>query len=278
MNRRTLNRNNFCVVALLVTLCFAPLALAQAPLKGPLASDRADAAPASAPAESTPPVTRTSFLNLLTKGGWAMWPLAACSLMGLALAIERGLALRRSQIFPAGFVTGLEAKYRGIPDTQAALDYCRKSPSTISRIMAAGIRKLTDSPAAAEQALNDQGATEVARLRKNLRLLHGIAAITPTLGLLGTVWGMIRAFEAASSTGLGSHSEALTKGIYEALVATMCGLMIAVPVLLCYYIYLGIIDRTVLELNDTAQAFLEKHDGTSAPSPKPTLEPEPATL
>jgi biopolymer transport protein ExbB len=123
--------------------------------------------------------------------------------------------------------------------------------------------------AAAEQSAADQGATEIARLRRNLRLMHGISAITPTLGLLGTVWGMIRAFEAASRVGLG-HSESLTTGIYEALVATMSGLLIAVPVLFFYYIYLSLIDRTVLELNDAVQAFLERHSSTadlSTPAP-----------
>jgi biopolymer transport protein ExbB len=177
----------------------------------------------------------------------------------LALIIERGLALRRREINPSGFIAGLDRVYHGPQDTAAALENCRRNPSAIARIMSAGIRKLADAPALAEEALADQGATEVARLRRNLRLLHGISALTPILGLLGTVWGMIRAFEAASHVGLG-HPETLTTGIYEALVATMCGLMIAAPVLLFYYIYLGIIDRAILELNDTCQAFLERHE------------------
>jgi biopolymer transport protein ExbB len=264
------NRRTFW--ALLLIMAFTTLAQAQTTLHGPaLASERQDAAaagPGSGSASDAAPA-KTSFLELLSKGGWAMWPLAACSLMGLALAIERGMALRRSQIIPGGFMAGLEKVYNGRGDTEAGVAYCKKHPSTIGRIMAAGIRKVPDGAAATEQALADQGATEVARLRRNLRLLHGIAAITPTLGLLGTVWGMIRAFEAASSGGLGSHSQQLTKGIYEALVATMSGLMIAVPVLLCYYIYLGIIDRTVLELNDTAQAFFEKTEPVREAEPQP---------
>jgi biopolymer transport protein ExbB len=264
---------------LALVMALASVVQAQTTLRGPMASERQDATAAPGSAANNPATDqepgKTSFLKLLTMGGWAMWPLAACSLLGLALAIERGLALRRSQIIPPGFLAGLEKIYNGRGDTEAALDYCRKRPSTISRIMAAGIRKLPESGAVAEQAIADQGATEVARLRKNLRLLHGIAAITPTLGLLGTVWGMIRAFEAASTMGLGSHSQALTRGIYEALVATMTGLMIAVPVLLCYYIYLGIIDRSVLELNDTAQGFLEKHDNAPAARER---EPQPASV
>ena len=154
---------------------------------------------------------------------------------------------------------GLKKIYHGTGDTDAAIDYCKRQPSSIARIMAAGLRKLPEGTVASEQAIADQGATEVARLRRNLRILHGMSAITPTLGLLGTVTGMIRAFEVASSVGLG-HSEMLMRGIYEALVATMTGLMIAVPVLFFYYVYLGIIDRSVLELNDTCQAFLDDHE------------------
>jgi biopolymer transport protein ExbB len=247
------------VVGMVAMMTLASAAMAQVPLTGPapkLASEQQSSAPVEMP-KPAPTPEKTSFLHLLTMGGWAMIPLAACSLVGLALAIERGMALRRSQILPSGFMAGLDKAYQG-RDTGKAVEYCRSRPSAIGRIMAAGLRKWREGTKEAEQAIADQGATEVARLRRNLRLLHGIAAITPTLGLLGTVWGMIRAFEAASRVGLG-HSEELTKGIYEALVATMAGLMIAVPVLVCYYVFLGIIDRAVLELNDTCQGFLDRH-------------------
>jgi biopolymer transport protein ExbB len=239
-------------------------------------------AAASEPAASLPaaaPMAKQSFLDLLMRGGWAMIPLGACSLMALALMIERGLALRKSQLLPGGFIAGLEQAYRSPRDLNAALEYCQKSGSSVGRIMAAGLRKLGDGTTAAEQAISDQGATEVARMRRNLRLLHGIAAITPTLGLLGTVWGMIRAFEAASLTGLGvGHSEMLTKGIYEALVATMTGLMVAVPVLLLYYVYLGIIDRAVIELNDVTQGFMEKLEHGGMVIKAPGVPGEPADM
>lgn len=242
------------VLTIVAVLLFATSAFAQAPR---LASE---GPPDRTTAPQTPPEngSKISFLNLLTRGGWAMIPLAACSLLGLALIIERAVALRRSQIAPAGFMQGLQDAY-GRDNVDQAIAYCDKHPSALARVMAAAVRKMPEGSAAAEGAIADQGVTEVARLRRNLRLLHGIAAITPTLGLLGTVWGMIRAFEAASRMGLGSHSETLTTGIYEALVATMTGLMIAVPVLLFYYIYLGIIDRAVLELNDQAFGFINRN-------------------
>jgi biopolymer transport protein ExbB len=238
-------------------------AFAQATQSG-LASDR-DAASIDVASGPDQP-SKLSFLHLLVQGGWAMIPLGLCSLVGVALIIERGLALRRSQIIPAGFFDGLDKVFRSPLDTEPGLAYCRKHSSAVARIMAAAIRKLPSGLALAEQAVADQGATEVARMRRNLRLLHGISALTPTIGLLGTVWGMIRAFEAASRVGLG-HSEQLTTGIYEALVATMSGLLIAVPVLFFYYLYLGVIDRMILDLNDTSQAFLERHTPSSAALP-----------
>ncbi len=251
-----------CVIVILFVANLSVLAQSTGPA---LASDRDAAAPSDTAA--VPEVgSHLSFLHLLAEGGWAMVPLALCSLVGVALIIERGLALRRSQIIPADFFTELDKVYRTTQDTEAGLAYCRKTPSAVGRIMAAAIRKLPAGLVPAEQAIVDQGTTEVARMRRNLRLLHGISALTPTIGLLGTVWGMIRAFEAASRVGLG-HSEQLTTGIYEALVATMSGLLIAVPVLFFYYLYLGVIDRMILDLNDTSQAFLERHTPSTVELP-----------
>ncbi len=186
-----------------------------------------------------------------------MVPIALCSLLGLAVIIERLMVLRRGQIIPPDFMTGLSRAYGGVADTQAGLRYCQSHSSPIARIMAAGIRKLPQGEPEAERAIADAGGNEVAKLRRNLRTLHGIAAVAPTLGLLGTVWGMIEAFQEASRVGLG-HSETLTTGIYEALVCTLAGLMVAIPVLMFYYFYVGRVDSIVIELNDTIQEFLNR--------------------
>ena len=222
--------------------------------------------PTAAPAAATevraeqPEATvkpKLSFLQLLLKGGWFMVPIVACSLLGMALIIERLTVLRRSQIIPAEFMAGLDRVYGSVADTAAGLRYCQAHRSPMARIMAAGIRKLPHGEAEAERAIADTGANEVAKLRRNLRTLHGIAAVAPTLGLLGTVWGMIEAFQAASRVGLG-HSESLTTGIYEALVCTLAGLGIAIPVLMCYYYFVGRVDHIVIELNDMVADFLAR--------------------
>jgi biopolymer transport protein ExbB len=165
------------------------------------------------------------------------------------------VALRRKKLIPPGFMDGLTKV--GLSDRAAAIEYCRKSNTPVGRVIAVGIRKLPQGEEAVEQAIEDAGANEVGKLRKNLRALYSIATISPLLGLLGTVWGMIVSFQVASHKGLGK-AELLAGGIYEALVTTLGGLMVAIPVLVFYYHFLSRIDRIVAEMNDVSEQFLEQ--------------------
>jgi biopolymer transport protein ExbB len=204
-----------------------------------------------------------SFLQLLIKGGWLMLPIGIMSMIGLALILERWVALRRSKIIPRRFLRDLKKiAPEGAENREAALRYCREHPSPISRIMSAGLRKLPQGQAAVERAVEDSGGVEVQRLRRNMRMLYGLTVITPMLGLLGTVWGMIDAFRVtASAAGLGK-AELLAKGIYEALMCTFAGLLVAIPILLVYYFFIARIERYVIEMNelsiDFADHFLER--------------------
>ena len=202
-----------------------------------------------------------SFLELLIKGGWFMLPIGVASLIGLALILERSLALRRSRIMPRVFMSGLRAV---ADDPQRALEYCRQHACPIARIMAAGLRKLPHGQAAAEKAMEDAGANEVHRLRRNLRMLYGVSAVAPMMGLLGTVWGMIDAFRVASTArGLGKP-ELLATGIYVALVTTLAGLMVAIPVLMFYYYFAGKVEQAIADLNDAASQFVEDMEALHA--------------
>ena len=209
-------------------------------------------APAPSPEESR------SFLQLLAKGGWFMLPIGLASLVGLALLIERLVAVRRMRVIPPGFMVGLKrASPDGADDREAALRYCSQRPSPIARVLAAGLRKLPRGQAAVEKAMEDAGAIEIQKLRRNLRMLYGISVVAPMMGLLGTVWGMIDAFRVTSSArGLG-RPEMLAKGIYEALVATLAGLMVAIPVLVFYYYFVSKIERIVGEMNEISIAFVD---------------------
>jgi biopolymer transport protein ExbB len=207
-----------------------------------------------------------SFWELLLKGRWFMIPIGLCSLMGLAIIIERLIALRRGAVMPPGFMDGLREAFTGSDESRdAGLEYCSAHDCPISRVAAAGIRKLRRGEEAAEQAIEDAGSNEVSKLRRNLRLLYGVAAVAPMLGLLGTVWGMIQAFQVASVAGLG-RADKLATGIYEALVTTFGGLTVAIPVMIFYYYFLSKIDAIVHEMNELSVQFTEHYTGEPTPA------------
>jgi|SRR5882672_2905656 len=226
---------------------------------------RAQSRPTTPPREpatqSTQVVTHApdiSFLQLLLKGGWIMVPIGIMSMIGVALILERFVTLRRSNIIPRRFLRDLKKiAPEGAENREAALRYCREHPSPISRIVAAGLRKLPQGQAAVERAVEDSGGVEVQKLRHNMRMMYGLTVITPMLGLLGTVSGMIEAFRiTASAEGLGK-AELLAKGIYEALVCTFAGLLVAIPILLVYYYFIRKIERYVAEMNELSIDFAD---------------------
>ena len=218
-------------------------------------------APATAPA--TMPVQgaiqeRTLF-ELFQAGGPFMYALLACSILSVAIIIERAVSLRRSAAMPSGFMAGLKAVYRDPQeDRKAALEYCRTHDSSMARVVAAGIRRIPRGAAATEKAVEDAGANEALKLRKNVRMLYALGSVATLLGLIGTISGMIKAFQVASGGGLGK-AELLAKGIYEAMVNTFGGLAVAIVCTVFYYLFLGRIERLVTEMNDAVGEFAERY-------------------
>jgi len=233
------------------------------------------AAPGSAP--STAPSTqealaaqtqiqeRTLF-ELFRAGGPFMYALLACSILAVAIIIERFISLRRAYVIPSGFMPGLRGVFRDPrEDRQAALEYCRASDSAIARIVAAGIKRLPVGPVAAEKAAEDVGANEALKLRRNIRMLYALGSIATLLGLIGTISGMIKAFQVAAGGGLGK-AELLAKGIYEAMVNTFGGLAVAIVCTAFYYFFIGRIERLIGDLNEAFAEFGERYV-TPAPQP-----------
>lgn len=235
-------------LVLVVVLAAAGTAcLAQAPATQPVS------APAATEQRKVP------VFELATKGGWYMIPIAFCSVMGVTIIFERFFALRRGKIVPPNFLPGLKEVFRaGVNPVEVGIAYCRARDCPIGRVLSAGLHKLDTTDAAVEEAVEDVGANEVSKLRRNLRLLFGVAAVSPMMGLLGSVSGMIRSFQVASIIGVGK-AELLSKGIYEALVCTYGGLLVAIPTLIFYYFFLNRIDGILNEMNDVCRQFLEHY-------------------
>ena len=237
-----------------------------------LAQGTVDGAAEPTPTPASENAADLSFFQLLLKGGFFMIPIALTSLLGLAIVFERWLALRSSKVVPKRFVGGLRRVAR---DREAALEYCRENDSPAARVIAAGVRRMGQGEERVERAMEDAGAKEIGKLRRNLRMLYGISVAAPMMGLVGTVWGMIHAFRVTASAGGIGRPELLAKGIYEALVATLCGLAVAIPALILYYYFIGKIEKIVNDMNDVTQDFLDEV-GDGAAVPAAARKPAPA--
>jgi biopolymer transport protein ExbB len=238
------------VLAIGMVILIRSAVLADAP---PAAADQG-AVGAPAP-DATAPLPKLSPIDLFWKAGFFIWPLALCSVLSVAIIIERFIALRKSRIIPPDFLPGLKKLYRDSrDDREQALRYCDEHDSPLARMIAAGLRRMPRGYTAAEKAIEDAGGNETLKLRQNMRFLYSLGSVATLLGLIGTIAGMIKAFQVASVMGPG-HADRLSEGIYEAMVNTFAGLAVAIVVTIFYYYFIGRIEKLVSDMNDAVNDF-----------------------
>jgi len=214
------------------------------------------------PPADVPPADKgpQNLLELIIMGGEMMIPILICSIIALTITIERLINLQRSKVIPANFASDLHNQLGDIvsPNIQAAVDFCRRSDAIVAHIFLPAIQTMEHGPAVIQSAIEDAGMREVGKLKRKLKPLSFIATISPLLGLLGTVYGMIEAFQAASNAGHGK-SDMLAEGIYVALVTTAAGLTLAIPVLIIHRFLSGRVDALIDEIDVSANDFLDTH-------------------
>lgn len=199
-----------------------------------------------------------SVWDFVVKGGWMMVPLGLCSLVVLAVSLERLIALRRSALVPGGFADqiGVVAEREGLA---RAVEACRSNGSALASVCAAGLGRLALGIEAAERQAGEAGAREIHRMRRRLRALTVVASVAPLMGLLGTIFGMIRAFQtvAVSGEALG-RTEMLARGIYEAMITTAAGLLVAIPALLMHHWISARIEGIAAAIERETMGLLER--------------------
>jgi biopolymer transport protein ExbB len=224
-------------------------------LSGPFASFAQDAAPLAAAA--TPGPEKESIFNLILSGGPVMIPLGIASIIALAITFERLSSLKKRKLIPQDFMRGLKEAYDADPvGLDQAVSYCEGHQGPVGRIFKSGLVNIDRGMDYAEKAVEDAGAREVDKMKRSLRGLSIIASVSPLLGLLGTVYGMIEAFQKATDAGMGK-ANVLAGGIYEALVTTATGLTIAVPVLLIFQYFNSRVDAIVDDMDEMGIDFVE---------------------
>lgn len=251
-----------CTAALLLSGLTATIAAAQAPADTEASSAAASASESSSEgaAESGEGriVQAKTLLHILRDGGPLMVPIGLCSIVLMVFVFERGMSLRRSRIIPRPFVNRfLEQLQEEQLDADSAMTLCTENRSPVAEVFAAAIQKWDRPSVEIEQAIIDAGERVANSLRRYLRLINGIATVSPLLGLLGTVLGMIQAFDALASADAASRPETLiASGISEALLTTAAGLSVAIPALIAYLWFVGRVDRLVMELDALGQKLV----------------------
>jgi biopolymer transport protein ExbB len=210
---------------------------------------------AQAAAETTIPTQ--SLFDTLLAGGPLMIPILLASFAMLLIVFERTFSLRRRRVVPKLFVERFLLQLReGALDRHEALERCEDEFSHIARVFAAAVRKWGKPAVEVEQAVLDEGERIANVLRRYLRVLNGVSTVSPLLGLLGTVWGMIQAFNVIATSPAMGRAEMLAGGISVALITTAAGLLVAIPALIFHLYFVGRVDALVMEIDHQGQEIV----------------------
>jgi len=193
--------------------------------------------------------------EFLVQGGTTMFILLGCSILALTIIFERSWSLRRSVVIPEKDVNAVEAAIRS-EDVKQAMRICRDSPTAMGRILWVALENRGVSRPVLKEVLEEVGRQEVAHLERFIGALGLIAAISPLLGLLGTVIGMIEVFQVISVEGVGK-ADVLAGGISKALNTTAAGLSVAIPALVAFRLFEARVDRFVIEIEKHAWRCVE---------------------
>jgi biopolymer transport protein ExbB len=199
------------------------------------------------------------MIELIVKGGVFMYPIIFCSIVALAVFIERIFWLRRKRIIPEDFVRQVEELIRKEKFSEAVF-LCQSNISSISKIFLAGLKNAKKGMWLVKEAIEERGSREALILEKHVSILATIANLTPLLGLLGTVSGMIKTFKVISIQGIGNPAP-LAGGIAEALITTAAGLSVAIPTLVGHRFLKDKANTLVFEMEEDSIRLVDLMEG-----------------
>lgn len=187
-------------------------------------------------------------VEVLMRGGWVMVPLLLCALVSVAVMIERSVVLRRAARYDDGLVGRVRDRLAA-GDPAGALAECERTPGAAARVVAAGVRSGLRGGEALDRVLQEAALKELPPLNRRLGTLDTIITLSPLLGLLGTITGMIASFQGVATATGASAAPAITGGVAEALIATATGLAVAIVTLPVY----NHLTETVKEVGTTME-------------------------
>lgn len=195
-------------------------------------------------------IYKMNLWQILMAGGPVMWPIYLCSIFALAIILERFWHIHRIKIDTQRFLSDIFEQMKR-HQVKEALQICDNTKSPVSHILKAGILKYDRPRPQIKEAIEDAALYEIPKLEKNLSALATIAHIAPLLGLLGTVTGMVRCFQTIQAKATSFHPVSpgdLAGGIWEALLTTVAGLVVAIPAYVAYNYLVSRVNNIILEM------------------------------
>jgi biopolymer transport protein ExbB len=216
------------------------------------------------------------FIDLFFIGGIVMWPILLCSLAAVAIIVEKFIQLHRRDVDSSQLLMHVRASLAR-RDVPGAMNVCANQKSPVAAVLRSGLVRYNEGKAAVRKAVETAGKAELFKLEKGLGLLGNIAGVAPMLGFLGTVTGMIRAFQVIQNAGGNVNPTMLAGGIWEAMLATAFGLSVGVPALGFYNHFVQRVTRFVFDIESSSEEFLDliDHDGPGRAPEMPIDAPLP---
>jgi biopolymer transport protein ExbB len=196
------------------------------------------------------------MLDYFERGGLMMYPLILASVLALAIIIERFFTLRKNKIIIPE-ITNIVEQFKSLKDIELAQSICSRYKGPLSNLMRIGLENTDLERLEIKELIEDQGRQEVRQLERGLTILETIAVISPLLGLLGTVLGMIQVFNVIKEQGIG-QAAALSGGISEALITTVTGLFIGIFTLIFYNYFTKKAENFVLDIEKYSNSLIQK--------------------
>lgn len=195
------------------------------------------------------------MVKLFVDGGWAMWPLLVLLVLGVAVAIERLITLSRAGIDAESFFNEFEKIFKNGGADKAA-QFCSETPGPLASVIHAGLLRLDRGIDQIEKAVENSGAVEMAFLERGMVWLSTVANLAPMIGFLGTVSGMINAFQAIKTAG-DVEPSMVAGGISEALITTAAGLIVGIIIQFCYNFFANRIDNIIADMTERTAGFID---------------------
>lgn len=197
-----------------------------------------------------------NLIDVFFKGGLIMWPILLCSIIGLAIIIDRYMVIRKAKMNVPSFMI----RIRGIlkkKDIPGAIQYCMEEKNPAANIIRKGLKKYRYGHERVKETIESAGRQEISKLEKGLNVLATIAGVAPMLGFLGTVTGMVSAFMTLQDLQGTATPSDLAGGIWEALVTTVFGLIVGIIALMFYNHFLSLINKVVLQMETVSTDVLD---------------------